>query len=102
MTPSPKDIASHRQDTTAPAREILEHIYKAVLAVPAFTLQDGTTAQISKLGSPDLNADGDLTCSFDVDCADGSDLEFTVNNTGWGRPIGAALAAQKPGPTRGR
>ena len=102
MPPSPEDIARHKWDTTAPAREILEHVYKAVLALPAFTLQDGTTARISQLGSPAINDAGELTCSFDVDRADGSHLEFTVKHTGWGRPLSAALAPRKPGPARGR
>jgi hypothetical protein len=102
MAPSPEDIASYRQDTTAPAREILEHIYNAVLAVPAFTLKDGTKARISHLGSPELNDAGELTCSFDVDRDDGSHLEFTVKHTGWGRPLAAALAPKQPRPARGR
>ncbi len=101
MTTSPKDIARYRQDTTTPAREVLEHIYNAVLAVPTFTLKDGTKAQLSRLRSPELNEDEEVTCSFDVDFEDGSRLEFTLKNTGWGRPCGTVGAPTTPRPARG-
>ncbi len=90
--PTPQEISAHHESVVAEAKEVLEHIYKAVLAVPAFTLKDGGKAHISALGSPEIDEAGELTCSFDVDLADGAHLEFTVKNTGWGRSFAQDLA----------
>lgn len=90
--PTREEIRAQQESVAAHAKEVLEHIYKAVLGVPAFTLKDGSKAQVSALGSPELSEDGELTCSFDVDFADGAHLEFSLKNTGWGRPFGPNLA----------
>jgi hypothetical protein len=90
--PTPDEIRAHQESVAANAKEVLDHIYKAVLDVPAFTLINGSKAQISALGSPEIGEEGELSCSFDVDFADGAHLEFTVTNTGWGRSFAADLA----------
>jgi hypothetical protein len=58
----------------------MEHIYRAILAMPAFALKDGTKASVDQLAGPALNADGDLVCGFDVRLDNGGRLEFYLRN----------------------
>ena len=95
-----QSVEKLKAETTAPAKEVLEHIHKAILAIPEFTLNDGTKARITDLAPPGVNDDGELVCGFDVQLPDDAHLEFYVKNTGWGRPFTAAAAAKKPRPGR--
>ena len=96
MTPSPRKLAKykqeliawHKQHTLAPAKEVLEHIYTTLRDVPAFTLKDGTKATVTASTSPNVNDRGEVTCELNVNLDDGSDLTFTVSNSGWGKWIG--------------
>jgi hypothetical protein len=86
---TPEEIAArYIQEATAPAKEVLEHIHNAVIALPEFTLKDGTKARTTKYEPPAINEDGELTCSFNVNLDNGTDLTFTVKDGGWGKFIG--------------
>lgn len=80
-------LAAHKTETTAPALEVLEHVYQSLLLCPEFTLQDGRKACVQPFETPALDGQGEPRCGFDVRLDDGSHLEFTVRNTGWGRPL---------------
>lgn len=104
MTPGEfaRAVEKLKADTAAPAQEVLEHVHKAILALPAFTLKDGTTARVSDLAAPAMNDDGELVSGFDVDLGNGGHLEFYLKNTGWGKSLAAADAPKQPrqGPAR--
>jgi hypothetical protein len=102
MKPMPESFDKLKAESVAPAKEVLEHVHKAILAMPKFTLQDGTKARVTDLAPPAHNADGDLVCGFDVELENGAHLEVYVKNTGWGRPFADAVAATKPRLGRGR
>jgi hypothetical protein len=91
-----------RKLATAPAKEVLEHLYKAVLTVPEFTLKDGTRARLDPYIEPEVGDDGELRCGFDVLLDNGSHLEFMVKNTGWGKGFGPLANGMKPFAPRGR
>ena len=96
-------VARYKPDTTAPVKEVLEQLHKAVLATPAFTLNDGTKAKVENFFSPEFGDDGELSCGFDVIMDNGTHLEFTVKNTGWGKSFAAAaLTPKKPKQRRSR
>ena len=95
MKMPPEEIFEHKQETTTPAREVMEHLYQAIVAAPEFTLKDGTRAKTELLGAPELDSEGELYFSFDVALDNGSHVEFTVRNTGWGRSIMAERSVKK-------
>ena len=95
MDRPPNDFFDAKEETTTPAREVLEHLYQAIVALPAFTLQDGSRVEVEKYYAPELNDAGELKCGFDVRLENGSHLEFTVKNTGWGKSFVTAHG-QKP------
>jgi hypothetical protein len=105
MRETPEEIATrYIEEAIAPAKEALEHIHNAVLALPEFTLKDGTKARTTEYEPPTINQDGELTCSFHVNLDNGTDLTFTVKDSGWGKFIGPTAkdlphssAAQKKG-----
>jgi hypothetical protein len=101
MIDLPKDLFDAKQETTEPAREVLEHLYQAMVAIPSFTLRDGTKVEIEPYYAPQMNDAGELKCGIDARLPDGSHLEFTVANTGWGKSFVADHAQQpKDGPRR--
>jgi hypothetical protein len=103
MKSTPEGIAArYKQETIASAGDVMEHVYKAVLGTPAFTLKDGTRARVDGLSPPEMNDDGELTCGFDVLLDDGTHLEFTMKNTGWGKSFAAAHAPNKDRQSRHR
>jgi len=83
-----------------PAKEVLEHLYQAILAMPSFTLADGKKARVDAYIPPEVNDDGQVTCGFDALIDNGSRLEFTVTNTGWGKAVAVGPDLKKA--TRGR
>jgi hypothetical protein len=95
-------VARYKPETLAPAREVMEHIYKAVTATPDFTLAGGTKAQVTAFYDPQLSDDGELSCGFDVVLDNGTHLEFKVTNSGWGKSFAAGVAPKilKPGRER--
>ncbi len=99
---TPEMITGYRQETIAPAKEVLEYVYQAVLRTPEFTLSDGSKGQVEAYYPPAIDDAGELTCGFDVALDNGTHLEFTVNNTGWGKSFVAAHAARKGPPGRQR
>jgi hypothetical protein len=99
---TPEQIAEEQQRVEAHATEVLEHMYQAMLKIPEFTLGDGTKCKVDPYYGPETNADGEVKCGIDVLIADGSHLEFTVTNTGWGKSLAAAHAPNKPKPGRER
>ncbi|MGO9468051.1 MAG: hypothetical protein ACLQVF_28290 [Isosphaeraceae bacterium] len=88
------------QEAIGPGKEVLSHIYQAILKTPEFTLADGTKCRVDALFEPTVSADGDLTCGFDVLLGDAGHLEFTIEQSGSGRAL-APDAARNP-PKRGR
>jgi hypothetical protein len=52
--------------------------------------------------SPELNDDGELKCGVDVRLPDGSHLEFTLANTGWGKSFALDVASEKASRRRKR
>jgi hypothetical protein len=97
-----QSIDRHKAEATAPAQEVLEHVYEDILAMPEFTLKDGTKAHPDALSPPELNAEGELACGFDVMLDNGAHLEFYLKNTGWGKSFAAAHAPGTPTQGRGR
>lgn len=100
MTPGEfaRAVEKLKADTAAPAQEVMEHIHNAILAMPAFTLRDGTAVRITALAAPAANSEGELVSGFDADLGNGGHLEFYLKNTGWGKSV-----ASKQRPTgRGR
>ena len=75
------DVAN--QDLT---KEVLNHIYAGILAIPEFALGDGTKARLAPYTKPRIGEDGAVQCNFEVllqSSAQSSHLEFSVNNAGW-------------------
>jgi hypothetical protein len=93
--PTPEQMLA---EIDAQAKEVLGHIYQAVLKTPEFTLKNGMKCRVSPLSEPEVDSDEELKCSFDVQTADGH-LEFTVGHTGWGKSFVQA-EAQKVKPKR--
>lgn len=90
-----EQVASAKKEALGPVDEVLGHLYRGILAVSEFTLKDGTKARLDPYIEPTRGEDGHATCGFDVLLDNGSHLEFTVSNTGWGKAI-----APKHGPSR--
>jgi hypothetical protein len=95
--PTPEQVRALQDEADAQAREVLSHVYKAILKTPGFTLRSGVKCRVDPMYAPEVNDDGDLKCAFDVLTADGSHLEFTVGHTGWGKSF-VRTEAQKPKP----
>jgi hypothetical protein len=81
---TPERVAQNKAEATAVATEVLEHLYRAILKIPAFTLKDGRTARVEDYSPPEINEDGEAECGIDVMLPDGH-LEFTMRNSGWGK-----------------
>ena len=96
MRMPPEEIFEHKEDITGSAQEVMKHLYQAVVALPEFTLKDGRRAKTEVLAEPQVNEKGELYLSFDVALSDGSHMEFTTKNTGWGGFV-AAQTARKAG-----
>jgi hypothetical protein len=99
MARKPVDFVKEQQEATPRATEVLEHLYKALLAVPPFTLKDGTPVQVSAYQTPQINNAGEAQCGVDVKLPNGH-LEFTLRNSGWGKAFADAFANKPAG--RGR
>jgi len=99
MTNDNDPMAGIRNEATSPAREVLEHLYQAFLKIPEFALRDGTVAKLVPYYPPEITEGGDLKCGVDVLLDNGTHLEFTVTNTGWGKSF---IAAQSQPPRKGR
>ncbi len=83
-----KLIEDARAETREPAKEVLERLFEGLLQVSSFTLKDGLLATVMPYFGPRVDDDGQYHCGIDVNFSDGSQLEFTMTNTGWGRPLG--------------
>ena len=95
-------VARYQPDVTAPVKEVMDQVHQAVLATPAFTLKDGRTAKVENYFPPEADDEGELSCGFDVVLDDGTHLEFSIKNTGWGKSFATAHAPKKPRPGRRR
>jgi hypothetical protein len=84
---SADSVAKFKEEALRPAKEVLEHLHRAILSTAEFTLTDGTKARLDGLSPPESNDDGDFECGFDVLFDNGAYLEFTLRNTGWGKPV---------------
>ncbi len=73
-----------KAETIEAGKEVLEHLFQAVLQVQSVTLKDGLHATITSYFEPRVDDEGELHCGIDVNFSDGSHLEFTLANTGWG------------------
>jgi hypothetical protein len=91
-----EEIFEHKEDITIAGKEVMTHLYQAVIALPEFTLKDGRRAKTESLAEPQMNDEGELYLSFDVALDDGSHMEFTTKNTGWGGFV-AAQTSRKAG-----
>lgn len=83
-----KLIAETKVETKGPAKEVMEHLFQALLQTPSFRLKDGLQANVTPYFEPRVDDDGEVHCGIDVNFSDGSQLEFTLANTGWGCPMG--------------
>ena len=81
-------IAEDKGETREPAKEVLERLFGGLLQVSSFTLKDGLQATVMPYFEPRVDDDEQYHCGIDVNFSDGSQLEFTLANTGWGRPLG--------------
>jgi hypothetical protein len=88
------EAAAAREKALAPAMEVVEHIHRALMAMPLFTLSDGTKGCIEPYVSPEIDKDGDASCSIDVILSNGSHLEFKLKNTGWGKAFAPQIRQQ--------
>ncbi len=95
MKPTPDEIAEINEEAVTPAKEVLEHLYQAILGTPEFTLTDGKKARVDAYYPPQVDDEGELTCGFDVVIDNGTQLEFTVTNTGWGKAMAVAPDVKK-------
>jgi hypothetical protein len=100
--PTPDEIRAMQDRRDAHAKEVLDHMYEAVLKTPEFTLKDGTTCRVDAFYKPEVNSDGELKCGFDILFGDGTHLEFTVGHTGWGKSFVTELAEKTQRHGRGR
>lgn len=75
-------------ETRGPAREVLVRLFERLLQVPSYTMKDGLEATVTPYFEPRVDDDGQYYCGIEVNFSDGSQLEFTLANTGWGRPLG--------------
>jgi hypothetical protein len=66
MKPMPVSFDKLKAQGTDPVQEILEHVHKAILAMPEFALEDGTRARVTDLAPVQENAGGDVQYGFDV------------------------------------
>jgi hypothetical protein len=99
MTRKPVDFVKEQHEAAVPGMEALAHLYKVLLAVPPFTLKDGTPVRVEAYEPPRINGAGEAECGVDVKLPNGH-LEFTLRNSGWGKSFTDAFA-NKPG-KRGR
>lgn len=101
---TPQRFEQAKDDTTAHAREAMEHLYQALLNVPPFTLKDGTPVQVEAYDPPEINDAGEMQCGVDVMLPNGH-LEFTLRNSGWGRSFADGIEtarAKREAGNRGR
>jgi hypothetical protein len=91
MARKPVDFVKEQQEKATPAMEALAHLYKALLAVPPFTLKDGTPVYVGAYEPPKINEAGEAECGLDVKLPNGH-LEFTLRNSGWGKSFVDELA----------
>jgi hypothetical protein len=82
---TPEQIIALQEEADAQAKEVIGHIYQAMLKTPDFTLQNGMKCRVDPYYAPQMSPDGDLKCGVDVLTEDGGHLEFTVAHTGWGK-----------------
>lgn len=94
--------AAANAEATAPAKEVLSHLYRAILDVPEITLKDGTKARLDPYIEPEVSEDGQIQCGFDVLLDNGGHLEFMVTNTGWGKAFAPCHKGSLPPTSRGR
>jgi hypothetical protein len=95
-------VLALRADADANAKEVLGHMYRAIMQTPEFTLENGTKCRVDPFYEPEVDSGGELTCGFDVLMGDHGHLEFTVANTGWGKSFVKAeeQRAKPKGPRR--
>ena len=74
MKPTADSFAKNREEAVTPAKEVLEHVYQAILGTPEFTLTDGKKSRVDSFYPPEVNDDGELTCGFDVLLDNGATL----------------------------
>jgi hypothetical protein len=101
MARKPVDFVTEQQETAKPGMEALAHLYKALLAVPSFTLKDGTPVHVGAYQPPRINEAGEPECGVDVKLPNGH-LEFTLRNSGWGKSFTNDLAIKPNNRGRGR
>jgi hypothetical protein len=82
----------HMGDNT---KEIFNHLYQAILKIPPFKLKDGIECKVDPYYAPEERPDGAVKCGIDILLPDGH-LEFTVEQTGWGRAIQVERAVKPP------
>jgi hypothetical protein len=100
--PTPEEIRAMRERIKAHAKEVMGHMYQAMLKTPEFSLRDGTKCRVDPFYEPQVDSGGDLKCGFDVLLDDGSHLEFTVGQTGWGKSLARGHAGKETRRGRGR
>lgn len=80
-----------KAEAMGPTGEVMEHLFRALEALPPATLKDGTEVRFRAFSAPRVGRDGEWSCAVDVRFGDGAYLEFTITNTGWGRPVNHRL-----------
>jgi len=60
-------------------------MYDAMLKTPEFALKNGMKCRVDPFYAPEVGADGNLKCGFDIQLENGAHLEFTVGHTGGGK-----------------
>src|SRR5271154_123503 len=101
MPREPVDLVKEQEAKRTPGLEALTHLYNALLAVPPFTLKDGTPVYVKGYQPPKINEAGEAECGVDVKLPNGH-LEFSLRNSGWGKSFVDALANKPVKPGRGR
>ena len=49
---TPDEIRGHREEATGHAKEAMDHLYRAILRTPEFTLRDGTKCRVETFTRP--------------------------------------------------
>jgi hypothetical protein len=98
---TPEQIRAHLEAADAQAKEVLGHIYRAMLKTPEFTLENGMKCRVDGWYEPEVNSDGELKCGFDVQIPDGHP-EFTIGHTGSGKSFAKTetQTVKRKGPAR--
>lgn len=87
MPIDPNEYLKAKLTTEECAKEVMTHLHKALVG-QEITLKDGSKARVESFYPPETDETGEVACGVDVILDNGVSVEFTMKNTGFGRPMG--------------